>query len=338
MHATMKDIARETGFSINTVSRALRNDSLLSEKTRKKICDAAEQFGYIQNSMAYSLRTGSSQTIAIIAGDIANPYFSIFIKGIEKIMEQHGYTVLVLNTSEDETKELAAIKASLNKKVDGILICPVQKTTDNIQYLKKFNIPFVLFGRNFSQIKTNYVISDEKQGGYLATKCLIDHGHKDILFLLANEYISSSVQRLLGCKLAFKEAGLPFPAENVYHFDIASPNLSGRFLAGEVPVGSSTAMVCFSDVIGHECIYALKSLHKKVPDDISIVGFDDIQSMFVLSTALTSITSRQNISSPAAEMLLEKMRSDDGKYRTMVLDVVLCPGETVSDLNGRGTR
>ncbi len=332
MHTTLKDIARETGFSINTVSRALRNDSFLSEKTRKKINDAAEQLGYIQNNLAYSLRTGSSQTISIIAGDIANPYFSIFIKGIEKIMEQHGYTVLVLNSNEDETKELAAIKTSLNKKVDGILICPVQKTTDNILYLKKFNTPFVLFGRHFNQLKTNYVIPDEKQGGYLAAKYLIDHGHRNILFLIANEYISSSGQRLTGCKLAFTEAGLCFPPENVYHFNIASPDLFNRFVTGEVRLDSITAILCFSDVIGHECIFALKSLGKKVPEDISIVGFDDIQSMFVLSTALTSVASKEKIASPVAELLIEKMHSDDGKYRTMVLDVVLSPGETVADL------
>lgn len=331
MHTTLKDIARQTGYSINTVSRALRNDPLLSEKSRQKISDAAEEMGYIQNNLAYSLRTGSSQTISVIAGDISNPYFSIFIKGIEKIMEQHGYTVIVLNSNEDEAKELAAIKTSLNKKVDGILICPVQKTTDNIAYLKKFKTPFVLFGRNFKKLKTNYVVPDEKKGGYLATRYLLDHGHRNILFLLANEYISSSPERLAGCKSAFAEAGLAFPSGNVYHFDVARPNLYGKFMAREVRLDSITAIFCFSDVIGHECIYALKALGKKVPDEISIIGFDDIQSSFMLSTALTSIKNDQEIALPSAQILLDKMQSDDGKYRELVLDVALSAGETVTD-------
>lgn len=334
MHATLKDIARETGFSVNTVSRVLRGDTRLSEKTRDLINSTAISMKYVPNNMAYSLRMGSSKTISVIAGDIANPYFSIFIKGIETVMEKHGYTVLVLNSNEDEAREFNAIKTSLNKKVDGILICPVQKTTDNINYLKSLHIPFVLFGRKFEDFQTNYVIPNEKKGGYLATRHLLENGHRNILFLMANEYISSSPERLEGCKEAFLDAGIPFPIQNIYHFDVAKPDLYNLLTKNMALINSITAIVCFSDVIGHECIYLLKSLGKKVPQDISIIGFDHIQSKLLLATELTSIKSYKEITSTTvANILLERMQFDDEKYDQIVLDVDLALGETVADIN-----
>lgn len=339
MNVNLKDIAQETGFSINTVSRALRGDTRISEKTRTLIKQTAENMGYIPNNLACSLRRGKTKTISVIAGDIANPYFAIMIKGIEAEMERYGYTVLVLNTNEDEDKELIAIKTSLQKKVDGILICPVQKSTMNIAYLKSSHIPFVLFGRRFKTFPTDYVVPDEKMGGYLATKHLLDNGHKNIIFLIANEYISSSMERIEGAQLAFSEAGMPFPKENLYYLEVAKPDIYNKMKSNHIRLDSATAFFCFSDIIAHECIYALKKIGKQVPEDISVVGFDHIQSSFLLATDITSVRSYKNLTSKTAvQILLDKMQDNDDELRCITLKVDLAPGETVRNISNADTR
>lgn len=331
MHTTLKDISLATGFSINTVSRALKDDTRISLKTRNLIKSKAKEMNYFRNSIASSLRAGSSRTISIIAGDISNPYFSIFIKGVEEYVEKKGYTVIVLNSNEDEHRELKAIQTSFNKMVDGILICPVQKTDDNILYLKSMNVPFTLFGRCFKDIETNYVTPDERKGGYLATKCLIDHGHRNIMFLMANEYISSSSERLAGCRTAFAEAQLDFPHKNVFHFDLSKPDIYNKIIEDRLPYKDVTAIFCFSDIVAQECVFALRTVGKHVPGDISVIGFDDIQTNFKMAISLTSIKITESISSQSAKVLLNSINNKDSNYQQIVLDVEIAHGETVSD-------
>ena len=143
---TLKDIAAKTGYSVNTVSRALRDKDDIAVETREMIQRTAREMGHVSNTLAASLRLGYTNTIAVILGDISNPHFSIMMKEIEGYAWKAGYTSILFNTNENEELELAAIQSALNKNVDGIIICPAQKTPDNLIYLKESGVPFVLIG------------------------------------------------------------------------------------------------------------------------------------------------------------------------------------------------
>ena len=137
---TLADIAKKCGVSVNTVSHALKDKPDISKKTTERIKKTAEKMGYIQNASASFLRSGFSKSIAIIVGDISNPHFSIMIKEMEQAARTEGYTCFVLNTDENEDLEKEAIVAAISKNVDGIVICPTQKSTKNIEFIKKSGI------------------------------------------------------------------------------------------------------------------------------------------------------------------------------------------------------
>ncbi|MFR3483743.1 MAG: VapE domain-containing protein [Clostridia bacterium] len=208
-NVTLADIANKTGFSVNTVSHALHDKKDISAKTKEQIQAVAKEMGYIRNSSASSLRSGKTKSIAIIVGDISNPHFSIMIKEMETLFRKKGYTSFILNTDEDEEMEWTAITSAISKNVDGIILCPVQKTEGNVRYLMETGIPFTLIGRRFDQIPTNYVVCDDENGGYLAASYLLSENHRRILFLNGGAYISSAKERLLGIQRAFVEKGTP---------------------------------------------------------------------------------------------------------------------------------
>jgi len=223
---TLKDIASKTGFTANTVSRALKNKSDISEKTKNYISRVAKEMGYIPNNIAGSLRSGKTKTIATIVPDISDPLIAIWLNDIETRLRINGYNTFIINTEEKYENEEEAITLALSKNVDGIILCPTQKKNDDIKLLIKQGIPFVLLGRRFYDIGTDYVISDDVKGAFLAVDYLIKQGYKNVLFVNGPTYISSSKERLEGYKKALDENGILFKAELVKESNITAGNSS----------------------------------------------------------------------------------------------------------------
>lgn len=301
---TLADIAKETGYSINTVSHALHDKPDISEKTKVYIVETAEKMGYIANASAGALRSGRSKSAAIIVGDISNPHFSIMMKEMENRLREYGYNAIIINTDEDETKERAAIVSAISKNVDGVLLCPVQKTRANVEFLEREGIPYVLFGRRFEDMEANYVICDDVNGGFAAAEHLIKYNHKKIMFLNAPCCISSARDRLAGIQNAFQKYGV-------------SP---GGFVSAEISITESedeikqmleqhpecTGIICFSDLIAMQVCYFLKQMGKNVPEDISVIGFDNIASKYYFPLMITSVTSsKTKMSVKSVDVLLD---------------------------------
>ena len=321
----LKDIAARTGYTINTVSRALKDKDDISATTKILIQDTAKKMGYINNSIAGALRSGSTKTIAVILGDISNPHFAIVVKEIESSARNHKYNTIILNTDENPEIEEQAIYSALSKKVDGIIICPTQKNDANINFLQKAGVPFVLIGRYFPNIQTDYVVCDDPKGGYLATKHLVNCGHRKILFLNGPAYISSAIERLEGYKKALAESGIGFDKNLVKEITLVSGNcrhIVKRLLGQKVHF---TAIFAFSDMIAWEAIYAIQRSGYRVPEDIAVVGFDNIQSKYLLPFPLTSIgVSKTNMSKEAFEVLLRRMNpSCSSEYIQTTVDTQL---------------
>ncbi|MCI8361455.1 MAG: LacI family transcriptional regulator [Clostridiales bacterium] len=308
---TLRDIAVATGFSINTVSHALKEKPDISKQTRALIQKTAQEMGYIGNASASFLRSGISKTIAIILGDISNPHFSIMVREIETYIRELGYTPFILNTDEDEENEYKAILSAVQKNVDGIILCPVQRSRENIRFLQKTGVPFVLIGRRFAGEDADYVVCDDENGGYIAAKYLLELGHRDILFLNGPLHISSAAERLQGYQRAFKEMGVACRPELIYSGSSQAGGWGDVLAQALKQHPSVTALLAFSDLIAWESILALKNMGLRVPKDISVMGFDDIQSRFRFPVLLTTVSSsKRTMATAAAELLLKKIQED----------------------------
>ena len=298
---TLADIAARCGVSINTVSHALKDKPDISEATKAMIRQAAEEMGYIGNSSASFLRSGVSKCIAIILGDISNPHFAILIKEIEVTARKEGYTCFVLNTEEDEALERAAIIAAIGKNVDGIILCPVQRSDQNVQFLMKSGIPFTLIGRRFEHLNTNYVICDDTHSGYIAAEYILKQNKKRTAVITAESYVSSSRERLQGIRECYAAKGAVLAEEDIYRVPL-SDRLRGKMLRNVAMQGYDSA-ICFSDLLALELL--------SFAPDIEIVSFDHIKSRFRMPCQFTSVTSsKAKMSDIAVRILLDAISGD----------------------------
>lgn len=327
---TLKDIAKETGFTINTVSRALKNKEGVAESTRKLIHETARDMGYIADSIAGALRSGETKTIAVIIGDISNPHFSIMVKELEIAAKRFQYSVFIINTDEDYETECQAIYSALSKKVDGIVICPTQKSEPNIELMRRNGIPFVLLGRRFLEEEMDYVVWDDLKGGYLATQRLIETGHRRILYLNGPSYISSARERLMGYQRALSEAGIPYDKELVRETCIKSGKCHEVINVLLDEGADFDAIFAFSDIIAYEAIWALGERGLSVPKDVAVVGFDNIQSRLFLPVPLTTISApKGKVARRAMSILLRKMQGRHlDSYYHEIIDTNLVVRET----------
>lgn len=265
---TLKDIASELGVTIGTVSHVLNGIDDISEETKEKVLKTARKLGYISNGSAVSLRSGKTNTIAIIIPDISNPHIAYQIKLIEDKLRSLRYSVIILNTNEDEDTEHEAIVTACSKRVDGILLCPCQKSESNIDFLSKVNVPYLLIGRYFSKLNCDYVCADDIKGGYLAGEYLIKNGYKNPLYLGGYKYIEASTNRFMGVKKAFKEKGLVLPEDR--YIEVSTKSFDVRNSLEDI-FNSCTdcdSIIAFSDLIAFETIP--KAKHKPV------IGFDAV--------------------------------------------------------------
>ena len=331
---TLKDIAQATGFSVNTVSRALRGKDDIAPETKQKIEQAQRDMGYIINNLASSLRRGYSNTIAVILGDISNPHFSIIMSDIELRARSYGYGAILMTTNEDEELERKAIQAALNKNVDGIILCPCQKSDENIRYLQSVGVPFVLIGRRFESVDTDYVICDDELGGYLAAKNLIDNGHRRILMLQGASYISSARERLAGYIKAHKEANIPVDFSLVCESSVLGEKSNDYYEQIMRKNLGFTAVFAFSDLIAWDFWRFLHCKGYSVPEDFSIVGFDHIQSRLYIPYELCSVCSNKKLMSvETVDVLVKRMKGEsDVESEHRIIETALIYGETVRDV------
>ncbi|HBF37281.1 MAG TPA: LacI family transcriptional regulator [Firmicutes bacterium] len=334
MKVTLKDLAKEFGCSVTTISRALKDNNTISLELRRKVKARAEELGYIPNIVAGSMRTGQTKTIAVILQDLRNPFFSILGKYIEEFASNQGYSIFFMTTSELIDREIEAVNTAIGKNVDGILLLPNQKDARSVEILKRYKIPHVLVGRYFSNLDTDYVIANDQKGSYLVTKHLIERGYQRILFLNSFMYISSSYLRLEGFKQAYSEASLPFNKNDVITVSTDRGEACGVIKNIFNKKHDYNAVFTYCDVIAFETVFTLNELGYHVGKDIAVAGVDDIHSDVILPVKITSASySRKEMAYEAVNLLIKRIneginnvRSDS--YEHHVIDITLSMGQT----------
>lgn len=322
----LRDIAEATGFSINTVSHALKDKSDISVATKKLIREKANELGYIADSVAGSMRSGISKTIAVILGDMSNPHFGLWVREIETTAFSQGYSTLIINSDENYEVEREAIKAVIGRRVDGVIICPTQKSRENLDLLKQTGIPFILIGRRYQNSKMNYVIPDDTKSGYLATLYLFEHGYEHILLLNGLSHISSATERHNGYCQAYKEYGRTCDPRYVRSIGVKSGQCNEE-LKQVIEEGLYfNAIIAFSDLLALEAITVLQK-NKIINHPIKVVGFDNIMGGVMLPVSLVSVgTVGESVAKHAVNELLTLLKRKnhseaDNKQIQKILDV-----------------
>jgi LacI family transcriptional regulator len=287
---TLKDIAREAKVSVTAVSRALLDKSDIGDETKNRIKKVAEQLGYRPNALARGLRKKQTRSIGLIVSDISNPFFAILARGVQDIAAKAGYHVVICNTDENLKKEIASVDFLGEIQVMGILVSPTQFNQDHLRYVARRGVPVVLLSRHF--INDNFLYSvygDDINGAYLATKHLLARGLKRIHFINGPSHISNSLERLYGYQKAYEEAGIKFDPKLVDWNNIDASSgykTTKRIIA---TLDKDSGIFCFSDYIALGALKALHERHLRIPEDIQIVGYDNLDFTATLNPSLTTV-------------------------------------------------
>lgn len=288
-YVTVKDIAKVVGVSANTVSRALSGRPEISEKTKKKILEAAQRLGYVSNKAALSLKRQKTHIVGVVIEDNANPFWAEVLKGVEATAKIHGYHVILANTSRNYQAEAEGLQTLLERRVDGLLISPVQESYDDILNLKKYGVPFVIMGRHVENLEAPMVYDDGIRGGHIATNYLIKKGCRNIAFIGAQSYNTASFERYQGYKKALQENGTKIKNELIKSGGI---EIEGGYKSTVELLESKVrfdGIFVYNDLMTLGVIKALKEKGIKIPDDVRIIGYDDISYAAFISPSLTTM-------------------------------------------------
>lgn len=328
---TVLDVAKRAGVAPITVSRVINNSGYISQTTRERVVAAVKELGYVPNTLARGLRSKRTNTLALVVTDITNPYFTLMARGVEDIAGDSNYTVIYCNTDESEAKEEKYANILAQKQVDGVLLVPAGGNDRTIRFLGSNNIAVVVLDRRVSGVETDFVRSDSVNGANRLAKLLIGLGHERIAIITGSKNVSTAVDRVTGYKQALIEAGL-IENELVYYGEFNQQ--SGYELTKEAMMQSPkpTALFGANNFIMLGIIKALRELQLNVPDDISVVGFDDFPKAMLVKPFFTAIVQpAYEMGRLATELLLDRISGESSKEcQELILPTELFEGESTS--------
>lgn len=316
--ATIKDIAKKANVAVSTVSYVLNNTKNVKPETRERIYKAIKELNYQPSSVARSLKTKQTLTIGIILPDITNLFFTETTRGIEDAANQHGYNVILCNTDKDPKKEMAYLNTLYSKDVDGIIFIGTCMNQHIVKDKKDTPIVFIdsKSGENVTSISV-----DNIKGGYLATKHLLEKKRSEIIFLTGPLYRKAYFERMTGYLNALRSEGLEYNELLVYQCE-------GSFQGGYNIIQSIfdkkmeiKSIFAASDVIALGAMRALIERGMKVPEDVSVVGYDDISISSMFIPSLTTVRQPKYLmGQKSVELLMKKIEDKSFKNEYVVLE------------------
>jgi LacI family transcriptional regulator len=318
---TIRDVAKLAGVAPITASRVISNSGYASEDVRLRVTRAAEQIGYVPNSLARSLRSKRTHTLALVLTDITNPFWTTVARGVEDAASEKGYNVIFCNTDESAAKQDSYLEAMIQKQVDGILLVPARCTESPVSFLRRQNVQVVLLDRRLPNLEADVVRGDSSGGAYQLAQLLLNLGHRRIAILSGPSGVSSADDRVAGYRRALQDAGVEIENQFIIYgeFSLESGYQMTRSLLA-LP-SRPTALFAGNNFIA---IGALKALHDAglaVPEKISVVAFDDLPAAMVVDPFLTvAVQPAYEMGQRATRRLLECL---DGHTAGGVQDIVL---------------
>jgi len=309
---TIRDVAKQAGVATMTVSRVINNSGYVSDTTRAKVESAIAELGYIPNMLGPSLRFNQTNTLALILTDITNPFWTTVARGVEDAAQEKGYSVILCNTDESIQKQDQYLTMLLKRRIDGILFVPADNEAEPVRLIQKHNIAVVVLDRLISNMDVDVVRGDSFGGAYQLATHLIELGHQHIAVLSGPKNIFTSVERVAGFRQAMEEAGLEHNLENVYWGSFSQT--LGCEMAEQALKSTPrpTAFLAVNNFIANGALQTFSQAGLRVPEDVSVVTFDDIPTIINPVPFLTVATQpAYEMGYQATQLLLARL-SDEG--------------------------
>ncbi|WP_328885087.1 LacI family DNA-binding transcriptional regulator [Streptomyces sp. NBC_00316] len=320
----IKDIAHAANVSVGTVSNVINRPDSVSPRTRARVQAEIDRLGYVRSESARQLRAGRSRMMGLLVLDMGNPFFVEIARGAQRAARAAGLGVMVCNSAQDPAEEAEYLSLFAEQRVRGVLLTPADATGRTIAGFRRHNIPFVLVDRVAEGHTECSVSVDDVAGGALAVRHLVEAGHRSIAYVSGPPGLNQVHDRRTGALNALAEAGLPsetlreLPTE---HLDVAAGRDAGARLLGLSD--RPTAVFCANDLLALGVLQALFAAGVRVPEDMAIVGYDDIEFAAAAAVPLTSVRQPAfTMGTMAAELLLEETEApeDSGhRHRRVIL-------------------
>lgn len=308
----IQKVAALSGVSVATVSRVLNNTGPVSPGTRQKVESTIKELNYIPNGLARNFRMATSHTILVILAELSNLFYIEIIKGISEIVQQNNYDILICETHASPEKQISFLKKIENKMADGAIVLDSPLQESQIRQFKK-ELPLVQCAEYNPALSIPYVALDNRKGGYIATNYLIQHGHKKVAFVGTDNDLCYNLERKTGYIRALEEAGIsPAP-----EYTINCPlGFDGGTIAAKQLLKLPTPPTAFFFVSDMQAVGAVNYLNSSgyhVPDDIAVMGFDNIEMCKMVLPHITTVAQPMTaMGRRSAEMLFQIMQNSDG--------------------------
>ncbi|MGH8868658.1 MAG: LacI family DNA-binding transcriptional regulator [Actinomycetes bacterium] len=324
---TLRDVADRSGVHPATASRALNPETrhLVNDETAERVQRIAQSLGYRPNPVARSLKTARSASIGLVIPDLTNPLFPPIVRGVEDVLGTVGYNAWVVNTDNDPEREAAGVESMRTRNVEGFVVATSHLEHPLVEQLADAGTPLVLVNRRVGRPDIPSVTPDDAAGVSMAMRHLVELGHRDIVHLAGPQDLSTGVNRLRGYRQALDDHGLAYVPERVvvcHQFtEPAGAEALNRLLGDGVDF---TAVLAGNDLLAMGCYDALAEHGLSCPDDVSVVGFNDVPFVDKLSPPLTTVRlPHYELGAEAARLLLDELREPRRHPRSVLLPLTL---------------
>jgi LacI family transcriptional regulator len=312
---TIRDVARLARVSLGTVSNVLNNPDVVAPPTRARVLEAIETTSFVRSTAAHQLRVGKSRTVGVVLLDIANPFFAEMVRGAERVLRDKGYVLMVCSSDESTEREERYLRVLEEHRVDGLLIASVERDLKGVAALAARGTPTVLLDRDAGSLELCSVTVDDVRGGELAASHLIGLGHEVIGFVNGPLSIRQCADRRDGARRALRRGQRP-SAPVLCEMAVSALTVD----QGEEAIGPllastprPTAVMCANDLLALGVLRGLTNAGVRVPDEMALVGYDDVSFASMLSPSLTSVRQpKYELGASAAELLLEETAGNAG--------------------------
>jgi LacI family transcriptional regulator len=329
---TILDIAKELNITFSTVARALNDHPAISVATKKAVKETAERLNYRQNKLASSLRSGRTNIVGVIVPNLHLSFFSSVVSGIEKVMNENGYNVLLYQSNESRDHEALGIKTFMQSRVDGIISSVTTEASEEVySEITNRNIPLMFFDRELKDLNVSSVVIDDYKGGFMATEHLINQGYRNIVHITAKQEIPIFRERLRGYTDALDHHNIPFDEQLVIEGDFSLE--FGKSAVAELLKGGIQfdAIFALEDYTAMGAMQALKNANVHVPQQVGVIGFANEDFGSLVSPALSSVDQRTlNMGEEVATLFLQQLKNANQRVepQRVILQPVLIERES----------
>lgn len=326
---TIKDVAQLAGVSPSTVSHVMNNTRFVEPETRERVLSAMTALNYQPNRLARSLRSQKTHTLGVLLPNSANPFFAQVLLGIEAASFEYGYSVILGNANDDSEREISHLGVLASKQIDGVLLISTGAYADALELLARYDMPTILVDRSPGERPLDAIMVDNIGGGALATEYLIGLGHRRIGCVAGQMSLMPSADRVTGYRQALRNAGLPINEALIIpgNFTHEGGYLATQRLLQESAASSEervTALFACNDLMAVGAIRACHEAGLRVPQDISIIGFDDIQlASYVVPPLTTIMQPAERLGRTAVEILVARLDTRTAPIQRQQLEVAL---------------